>query len=108
MSTEAEPLWHKDGMTDRPVERRYLVVAADGRHTTLGRHAEPNEEELDTAAEGLDCLGLAGWSVLSEGRYYASEDTVSLLPIRRLTSADGDWASAVTGFQKRRADILAR
>ena len=77
-------------MTDHLLERRYLVVAADGRHTALECHTEPDEEELDTAAEGLDCLGLAEWYVLSEGRYYASEDTVSLLPIRRLTSAEGD------------------
>ena len=45
-------------MDDHPMERRYLVIAADGRHTTLGRHTEPDEEEPDTATEGLDSLGL--------------------------------------------------
>lgn len=40
-------------------ERRYLLIAQDGRHTTLGRHTEPDEETLDTAAEGLDSHGLA-------------------------------------------------
>ena len=36
------------------LERRYLVIATDGRHTTLGGHTEPDQEMLDTAAEGLD------------------------------------------------------
>ena len=48
-------------MTDKlPLERRYLLVSEDGRHTTLGRAVEPDQEALDTAAEGLDGLGMAG------------------------------------------------
>ena len=95
-------------MEDHPRERRYLVIAADGRHTTLGRHTEPDEEELDTATEGLDSLGLAGWYVISEGRYHVPQDTISLHPIQRLTSAEGDWEAAAAGFQKRRVEALAR
>lgn len=94
-------------MSSRPIDRRYLVVAQDGRHTTLGRATEPDEEALDTAAEGLDSLGLAGWYVLSEGRYYVPEDVISLLPIRRLTSTDGRWDVAVAAFHARRAEALA-
>lgn len=80
-------------------ERRYLLIARDGRYTTLGRHTEPDEETLDTAAEGLDSLGLAGWYVLSEGRYHSPDDAVALLPIRRLTATDGDWEVAASEFQ---------
>lgn len=87
--------------------RRYLLIAQDGRHTTLGRHTEPDDETLDTAAEGLDSLGLAGWYVLAEGRYYASEDSVALLPIRRLTATEGDWEAAVAAFHRRRLQALA-
>lgn len=90
------------------MERRYLLVAQDGRHTTLGRATEPDDETLDTAAEGLDSLGLAGWYVLSEGRYYVPEDAISLLPIRRLTSTEGDWDVAAGEFVRRRAEVLAR
>ncbi len=90
-----------------PIERRYLLIAVDGRHTTLGRATEPDQEALDTAAEGLDSLGLAGWYVLSEGRYYSQEDKISLLPIRRLTSSDGDWNAAAAAFQAKRAAALA-
>ena len=89
------------------IDHRHLVVAADGRHTTLGRYTEPDDEELHTAAEGLDRLGMAGWYVLSEGRYYMPDDTVSLRPIRRLTSKDGDWKAAAAAFQRRRAEALA-
>lgn len=78
-------------MTHRlPVDRRYLRVAADGRHTTLGRAFEPDEEVLNTAVEALDALGMAGWLVLSEGRYYGEGD-ISLLPVRRPTSRSSDW-----------------
>lgn len=92
----------------QPLERRYLVVAADGRHTTLGRETEPDDEALDTASEGLDSLGLAGWYVLSEGRYYVPDDNISLLPIRRLTSADGVWDAAAAEFHRRRTLALER
>ena len=88
------------------LERRYLVIAADGRHSTLGRHVEPDEGTLDTAAESLNSLGLAGWYVVSEGRYYVPSDTISLLPIRRLTLSDGDWGSAATNFLRRRAETM--
>ncbi len=89
-------------MTDRPpLERRYLLVSADGRHTTLGRQVEPDQEALDTAAEGLDALGMAGWLVLSEGRYY-SDEGVTLLPIRCLTTRTGDWEAAAADFHRRR------
>ena len=89
-------------MTDRlPLERRYLLVSADGRHTTLGRDVEPDQEALDTAAEGLDSLGMAGWLVLSEGRYYSGE-TVTLLPIRCLTATSGDWEATAAEFHRRR------
>ena len=91
-----------------PIERRYLLIAEDGRHTTLGRATEPDQEALDTAAEGLDSLGLAGWYVLTEGRYYSPEDAITLLPIRRLTSAEGDWDAAAAAFQRLRAGALAR
>ena len=89
-------------MNDRPpLERRYLLVSEDGRHTTLGREVEPDQEALDTAAEGLDSLGMAGWLVLSEGRYYSGE-VVALLPIRRLTTRSGDWEATAVEFHRRR------
>ena len=90
-------------MTDKPhLERRYLLVSEDGRHTTLGRDVEPDQEALDTAAEGLDGLGMAGWLVLSEGRYY-SQESMALLPINCLTTRSGDWEAAAAEFHRRRA-----
>ena len=95
-------------MASHRLERRYLLISQDGRHATLGRDSEPDEEALDTAAEGLDSLGLAGWYVLSEGRYSSPEDELSLLLIRRLTLAEGNWAAASAEFHRLRAEARPR
>ena len=33
--------------------RRWIVLSEDGRHSTIGRHTDPTEEQLDLAANGL-------------------------------------------------------
>jgi len=43
-----------------PHERRWIILAADGRHSTLGRITPPDEEEVARAASALAAVGLAG------------------------------------------------
>ena len=37
-------------------ERRWIILAADGRHSTLGCHAPPDEEEVAKAASAIAAL----------------------------------------------------
>jgi hypothetical protein len=74
-------------------EKRWLIVAQDGRHVTVGRYTDPAPEEIERAGLSLDEIGTAGWLVVSEGIYH-SDGAVALLMVRRITERDGNWSEA--------------
>lgn len=41
-----------------PSERRWIILAQDGRHVTMGRAAPPSEAEVEAAATALVAQGL--------------------------------------------------
>ena len=47
------------------VERRWIILAPDGRHVTMGRAAPPSEAEVEAAAAALAAQGLAGKTAVS-------------------------------------------
>lgn len=79
-------------------ETRWLVLASDGRHVTLGRHRDPEPEEIARAEAGLTANGLAGWLVLMKGGYYDSRNTPELMMVRTLGVPQASWETAVAGF----------
>ena len=86
-----------------PGERRWIILAADGRHSTLGRSAPPDEEEVAKAASALAAVGLAGWYVILDGDYWSRRKPVALTIIQPLAHAsDADWAAAVAAFEAMR------
>lgn len=86
-----------------PRERRWIILAADGRHSTLGRYAPPDEEEVAKATSALASVGLAGWYVILDGDYWARRAPVVLTPLRPLAyAADADWPAAVAAFEAMR------
>lgn len=87
---------------NRSREKRWLIVAEDGRHTTLGRHTDPTGDQIERCGTQLDRLGLAGWLVVSEGVYY-SNAPVTLLMVRPITSKAGDWGMAEREWHQLRA-----
>ena len=83
-----------------PRERRWIILATDGRHSTLGRNAPPDEEEVAKAASALAAVGLAGWYVTLDGDYWSRRTPVVLTPVRRLAGAtDADWSAAIAAFE---------
>lgn len=86
-------------------ERRWLVVAEDGRHVTLGRHSVPSDDEITQAGRGIDALGLAAWLVISEGGYY-NNSKVSLMMVRSITAKLGDWDAAEARWHDHRKVAL--
>ena len=80
-------------------ERRWIILAADGRHSTLGRSAAPDEEEVAQVASALAALGLAGWYVILDGDYWSRRAPVVLTVPRPLAGAtDAEWSAAVAAF----------
>ena len=83
-----------------PCERHWIILAADGRHATLGRCAPPDEEEVAKAAFALAAVGLSGWYVTLDGDYWACRGGPVLTPIRQLAgTTDTEWSVAVTAFE---------
>ena len=86
-----------------PRERRWIILAADGRHSTLGRSAPPDEEEVARAASALAAAGLSGWYVILDGDYWSRRKPVVLTIIQPLAhAADADWPAAVAAFEAMR------
>ena len=75
-------------------EKRWVLIASDGRHGTLGRATDPTPEELDQLAGQLRQRGLAGWLAVTEGRYYHRErlDVMMVRPLAELPGATWDAA----------------
>ena len=84
--------------TPKSAERRWIILAQDGRHVTMGRAAPPSEAEVQAAAAALTAQGLAGWLATLDGDYW-SRRRVALTPLQIL--GDGttlDWPAAIAAF----------
>jgi len=87
-------------------ERRWIILAQDGRHVTMGRAAPPSEAEVEAAAAALAAQGLAGWLATLEGNYW-SRRRVALAPVHVLgDGATLDWPAAITAFEAARQRAL--
>ena len=84
-----------------PGEKRWIILASDGSHVSVGRHTDPSDEELENAAQHLRAADLGGWLAVMEGIYY-SKGAVTLLNVREIAQAAVSWNEAVTAFQVRR------
>ena len=86
----------------RVKERRWIVLSEDGRHTTLGRHTDPSEEQLTLAAEGLRAIGHGGWLAVTEGQYYSiTPENLAVMLVRELAPTSTTWEAAVDAFHMR-------
>lgn len=89
-----------------PSERRWIILAQDGRHVTMGRAAPPSEAEVEAAAAALAAQGLAGWLATLDGNYW-SRRRVTLAPVQMLGDcATLDWPTAITAFEAARQRAL--
>lgn len=88
-----------------PRERRWAAIAADGRHSWLGRHSDPSDAELADVAAALERAGTPGWLAVTEGVYYSGND-LGVLLVRPIWG-DGDWDAALAAFRDRRREALA-
>ncbi len=86
-----------------PSHLRWIMLASDGRHSTLGRDTAPELAEVAAAGAALASMGLAGWLVRLEGDYWVRRTPVMLTMIQPLAhAADADWGAAVAAFEAMR------
>jgi hypothetical protein len=89
-------------------DRRWIVLATDGKHATLGRAAQPTEVEVAQAACALAAAGLAGWLATMDGEYWSRRRRVVLTPLKLLAGpADADWQAASAAFEAARGNATA-
>jgi hypothetical protein len=89
-----------------PSERRWIILAQDGRHVTMGRAAPPSEAEVAAAAAALAAQGLAGWLATLDGNYW-SRRRVALASVQMLgDGATLDWPAAIAAFEAARQRAL--
>jgi hypothetical protein len=96
---------------ERGRERRWVVVAPDGRFSTLGRASDPTEEEILAAVlaaeAALRAQGLAGWLAVTEGNpsVGAEPRRMEVRPLAGPRRAFPDAAAAcVASIRARRAE----
>lgn len=82
---------------DAVKETRWLVLSTDGRHVTLGRHRDPEPDEILQAENALKGQNMSGWLVLMKGGYYTQREP-QLMMVRPLGEPGEAWTSAVAGF----------
>lgn len=87
-------------------ERRWIVLAEDGRHTTLGRDTDPTGGEITAAEQALVAQGLDGWLAVAEGDYWAKRGKVFLLMVRPLGAPRMAFDTAAEAFQTLRQRAL--
>ncbi|WP_206931521.1 hypothetical protein [Roseococcus thiosulfatophilus] len=89
-----------------PSERRWIILAQDGRHVTMGRAAPPSEAEVEADAAALTAQGLAGWLATLDGNYW-SRRRVTLASVQVIGDDTMlDWSAAITAFEAARQRAL--
>lgn len=83
-----------DRTLDGRSDRRWIVLAEDGRYVTLSRELNPSEDDILRAEDSLRKLDAAGWLVVMSGSAYAPE-MPTVLEVRRLASPTRPFAEAV-------------
>lgn len=90
----------------RSRENRWIALAEDGRHSTLGRDTDPTESEIDAVEKALAEQGLHGWLAVAEGDYWAKRGNVSLMMVRPLGTPSVTFEAAAAAFDTLRLRAL--
>jgi len=90
------------GRAVMPVARdpRWVLLAETGEYSTLGRHREPEEEDILAAETALARVGRSGWiAVMSHSAY--ERTAPELVMVRPLRDPRTPFEDAVEAFRRR-------
>jgi hypothetical protein len=83
-----------------PRDPRWVLICETGEYSTLGRHREPDEDEIKAAEIALVRAGRSGWlAIMSHSAH--SRSTPELLMVRPLCTPSGTFDAAVDAFRRR-------
>ncbi len=89
-------------------DRRWAVIALDGRHSWLGRATDPSSEEIATAEAQLTAQGACGWLTVVSGDYW-SPSPLEVVVVQALAGAqEAGWPQAWAAFLASRDDRLKK
>lgn len=83
-------------------ETRWIVLCTDGRHSTLGRHTDPSDDEVARAEANLVAGGLSGWLAVMKGEFYGRAKP-ELMMVRPLGLPGRQFGEAAAEFESARA-----
>lgn len=79
---------------------RWILLAETGEFSTLGRHREPEDNDIAAAEAALATAGRAGWiAVMSHSAYERTKP--DLVMVRSLREPRSSFADAVQAFRRR-------
>ena len=76
-----------------------ILLGSDGRHVLLGRHGEPEGEELAKIAAALAAKNLGGWVARMSGDYWHRGRRVRLELVREAAPSPTPFDEAAAAFQ---------
>jgi len=86
----------QDGSSDR----RWIVLAEDGRYVTLGRATDPATSELDGAEASMKSAGIRGYLAVLGGSPHAQEPPEIVLVRPLADAAPEGFAAACEAFRR--------
>jgi hypothetical protein len=94
---------------ERSAERRWIVLAEDGRFVTLGRASDPTEQEILDSEAALLRQGLpGGWLAVMQGNPHVGAEP-RLMEVRCLGEPkipfDKAARACVAAIMRRRAEV---
>jgi putative transposase len=99
--------WMMASYEERSAERRWVIVARDGRYVTLARATDPTEAEILAAENSLVGQGASGWLAIMLGNPYVGAKP-RLMQVRELgepgTTFDEAAAACVVRISEARKD----
>ena len=95
----------RECVMERVKETRWIVLCSDGRHTTIGRDRDPDEEDISRASAALAAAGLSGWLAVMKGGYYMRARP-ELLMVRPLAGEPTGWEGAASAFEALRQEAI--
>ena len=81
---------------------RWVLLAENGDFSTIGRHSEPDDNEIAAAEAALERGGISGWIAIMSGSIY-KRSVPDLVMVRALRQPLTPFDTAVRAFHQRRS-----
>lgn len=89
------------------VEVRWMLLAEDGSYGWVGRHTDPNEDEIAAFEASMRERGTPGWLAVHRGDFWDRRSTPELMMVRPIAAPAVTWEVGVRTFLARRTAYLA-